>query len=277
MSKKTFVIAEIGINHNGDLAICKKLIDGAVLAGCDAVKFQKRTIDVVYTQELLASFRESPWGKTQRAQKEGLEFGIEQYQEIDSYCKDKGIHWFGSAWDVQSVDFLASFDLPYHKIASAMLTDMEILKAVAKLKRHTFISTGMSTMEEIAEAVDVFRSHNCPFELMQCNSTYPMKNEMANLNCILTLRDKFGCDVGYSGHEVGRVVSSTAVALGATSIERHITLDRTMYGSDQAASIEIDNLIRLLADIRTVEACLGDGIKVVSETEVPIRKKLRGN
>lgn len=275
MKTKTFILAEIGINHNGDLNIAKKLIDGAVMAGCDAVKFQKRTIDVVYTKEDLDRPRDSPWGKTNREQKNGLEFSRAEYNEIDRYCKEKGIEWLASAWDVESQIFLRSYDLKYNKIASALLTHTKLLEMVAEEGRHTFISTGMSTMKEIAHAVKIFRDANCSFELMHCNSTYPMKNEDANLAVIRTLQDEFGCDVGYSGHEVGRVVSSMAVALGATSLERHITLDRTMYGSDQAASIEIDNLIRLVRDVRTVEAAFGKPEKVVQETEIPIKAKLR--
>jgi N-acetylneuraminate synthase len=275
MKTKTFILAEIGINHNGDLNTAKKLIDGAVMAGCDAVKFQKRTIDVVYTKEDLDRPRDSPWGKTNREQKNGLEFSRAEYNEIDRYCKEKGIEWLASAWDVESQIFLRSYDLKYNKIASALLTHTKLLEMVAEEGRHTFISTGMSTMKEIAHAVKIFRDANCSFELMHCNSTYPMKNEDANLAVIRTLQDEFGCDVGYSGHEVGRVVSCMAVALGATSLERHITLDRTMYGSDQAASIEIDNLIRLVRDVRTVEAAFGKPEKVVQETEIPIKAKLR--
>jgi len=275
MKTKTFILAEIGINHNGDLNTAKKLIDGAVMAGCDAVKFQKRTIDAVYEKEDLDRLRESPWGTTNREQKNGLEFSRADYNEIDRYCKERGIEWLASAWDVESQIFLRSYDLKYNKIASALLTHTKLLKMVAEEGRHTFISTGMSTMKEIAHAVKIFRDANCSFELMHCNSTYPMKNEDANLAVIRTLQDEFGCDVGYSGHEVGRVVSSMAVALGATSLERHITLDRTMYGSDQAASIEIDNLIRLVRDVRTVEAAFGKPEKIVQETEIPIKAKLR--
>lgn len=272
----TIVIAEIGINHNGDMDIAKKLIDWAVLAGCDAVKFQKRTIDKVYSKEYLDGYRESPWGATQRAQKEGLEFGEKQYNEIDRYCKEKEIEWFASAWDIEAQLFLQHYNMKYNKIASAMLTNMELLRMVAKEGKHTFIATGMSTYEEIDAAVEIFRNMNCPFELMHCNSTYPMKNEDANLLLIPKLREKYVCPVGYSGHETGRIVSTAAVALGATSIERHITLDRTMYGSDQAASLEVDELQRLVKDIRTVESALGDGEKILSEAEMTVRKKLRG-
>ena len=274
--KHVTVIAEIGINHNGDLELAKKLIDWAVLCGCDAVKFQKRTIDKVYTKEFLDSYRESPWGTTQRAQKEGLEFGKEEYDIIDAYCKEKGIEWFASAWDTEAQKFLQQYNLKYNKVASAMLTNMELLEMVAKEGKYTFIATGMSTYEEIDSAVEIFKKYNCPFELMHCNSTYPMKNEDANLKIILALKDRYRCEVGYSGHETGRIVSTSAVAMGATSIERHITLDRAMYGSDQAASLEVDDLQRSVKDIRAIEMALGTGEKVLSEAEMSVRKKLRG-
>ena len=270
-----FITAEIGINHNGDMEITKKLIDGAVAAGCDAVKFQKRTIDIVYTAEELDVYRESPWGTTNRVQKEGLEFGKEEYDEIDKYCKDNDIHWFASAWDLPSQKFLQQFNLKYNKIASALLTYDDLLEEVSKEGKHTFISTGMSTIEEIENAVNIFKKNKCSFELMHTNSTYPMKNEDANLNVIKTLRDHFNCDVGYSGHETGRVVSVAAVTLGATSIERHITLDHAMYGSDQAASINLFDLKMLVSDIKTVKSALGNSEKRVMETEIPIKAKLR--
>jgi N-acetylneuraminate synthase len=269
------IIAETGINHNGDINIAKKLIDVAAFAGCDAVKFQKRTIDVVYTKEFLNSYRESPWGETQRVQKEGLEFGEKEYDEIDRYCTEKGIEWFASAWDIDSQLFLRKYNLRHNKIASAMLINMKLLEMVAEEKKYTFISTGMSTMAEIEKAVDIFRKYDCPFELMHCNSSYPMKPEEANLHCIITLREKFGCNVGYSGHETGLQVSLAAVTLGATSLERHITLDRAMYGSDQAASLEPQGLIRLVRDARIIEQALGDGVKCVYESEKDSLKKLR--
>ena len=272
-----FIIAEIGINHNGDLELAKKLIDWAVLSGCDAVKFQKRTVDKVYTKEYLDSYRESPWGNTQRAQKEGLEFGKAEYDEIDAYCKEKGIEWFASAWDVDAQRFLRQYNLKYNKIASAMLTNDELLKEVASEGKYTFISTGMSTYEEIDHAIAIFKEYSCPFELMHCNSTYPMPKEEANLRLIPVLRERYGCKVGYSGHEVGRIVSTSAVALGATSVERHITLDNTMYGSDQAASLNVKDLLRLTEDIRLIESILGTGEKILSEKELATRKKLRGN
>lgn len=274
--KRVFVTAEIGINHNGNMDICKKLIDWACLSDCDAVKFQKRTIDKVYTKEYLDDYRESPWGTTQREQKEGLEFGKEEYDMIDQYCKEKGIEWFASAWDVDSQIFLRQYDCKHNKVASAMLTNEELLRTIAEEKKHTFIATGMSTYEEIDAAVAIFKGCGCPYELMHCNSTYPMKNKDANLKLIPKLRERYGVDVGYSGHETGRIVSVCAVALGATSIERHITLDRAMYGSDQAASLEVDDLQRMVKDIREVEKALGTGEKVLSDAEKEVKKKLRG-
>ncbi|MBU6176804.1 MAG: N-acetylneuraminate synthase family protein [Bacteroidetes bacterium] len=270
-----FIIAEIGINHNGDMKICKKLIDVAVDAGCDAVKFQKRDIESVYTKEFLASYRESPWGDTQRAQKEGLEFGIEQYNEIADYCSKKNIDWFASAWDLKSQLFLRQFNLKYNKIASAMIVYKDLLKLVASEGRHTFISTGMSTYEEVQEAVDIFRKVNCPFELMHTVSTYPMKDEDANLKMINTLRERYKCNVGYSGHEAGLAISYAAAALGITSLERHITLDRSMYGSDQAASVEPSGLRQLVGAVRKIETAMGDGNKRIIDAEKPIALKLR--
>lgn len=276
MRNHVFITAEIGINHNGDMKIAKQLIDWASLCGCDAVKFQKRTVDKVYTKEYLDSYRESPWGTTQRAQKEGLEFGKAEYDEIDRYCKEKGIEWFASAWDTESQEFLRQYDLKHNKIASAMLTNDEILEMVASEGKYTFIATGMSTYEEIDHAVEIFRKYNCPFELMHCNSTYPMPKEDANLSLIPVLKERYHCKVGYSGHETGRIVSTSAVALGATSLERHITLDNAMYGSDQAASLNVEDLMRLVKDVRLIEQIIGDGQKVLSEKELATRKKLRG-
>jgi len=270
-----FIIGEIGINHNGDLGIAKDLIDVASDAGADAVKFQKRTIDLVYTQEFLDSSRESPWGNTQREQKEGLEFGFDEYTEIDKYCKEKGIEWFASAWDLESQKFLNQFDLKHNKIASAMIVYDELKDAVASEGKHTFISTGMTTEDDIAKAVDAFRNANCPFELMHCISTYPMKDEDANLNAINTLRKKYNCDVGYSGHEVGLAVSYAATALGITSLERHITLGRSMYGSDQSASVEPSGFRMLVGAIRKIEQAMGDGKLGYLEREVPIAENLR--
>ncbi len=271
-----FISAEIGINHNGDMEIVKKLIDMAKYCGCDAVKFQKRTVEKVYSKEILDLPRESPWGTTTREQKLGLEFNKKEYDEINLYCKQKKIEWYASAWDIDSQKFLKDYDLKYNKVASAMLTHHELLETIANEKKHTFISTGMSTMEEISDAVKIFREHECPFELLHTNSSYPMKLEEANLRCIETLRKDFQCDVGYSGHEsTSYLVCIVAVMLGATSIERHITLDRTMYGSDQAASLEKPGLERLVRDIKRLEIIQGDGVKRIWDSEIPVKEKLR--
>jgi len=270
-----FIIAEIGINHNGSLDIAKKLIDGAVLAGADAVKFQKRTIDLVYSKAELDKPRESPWGTTNRQQKQGLEFGKKEYDEIDCYCREKKITWLASAWDIESQKFLKQYNLKYNKVASALLTDRELLEMIASEGKHTFISTGMSTLAEIEKAVKIFQKAKCPFELMHCNAVYPMKDSDANLRVIPVLKEKFNCNVGYSGHEVGLITSCAAVALGATSIERHITLDRAMYGSDQAASIEVSGFQRLVDYVRTIETALGNGVKSVTPEEESVKKKLR--
>ncbi len=270
-----FFIAEIGINHNGDMKICKQLIDVAVDAGCDAVKFQKRDINLVYNKEFLDSPRESPWGKTQRDQKMGLEFSEKDYQEIDNYCKKKNINWFASAWDLNSQLFLRKFNFKYNKIASAMLVNLELLKMVSEEKKYTFISTGLSTLKDIEVAVKIFKENDCPFELMHCVSTYPLKDEDANLKTIETLREKFKCKVGYSGHETGLVISHAAAALGVTSIERHITLDRAMYGSDQAASLAPAGLKKLVKEVKRIQIAMGDGVKRIIDAEIPIAKKLR--
>ena len=271
-----FITAEIGINHNGDIEIAKKLIDIAKKCGCDAVKFQKRTVEKVYSKETLDSPRDSPWGKTTRDQKLGLEFNKNEYDEIDAYCKEKKIEWFASAWDIDSQLFLGNYQLKYNKIASAMLTNVELLNIVAEEKKHTFISTGMSTIDQISHAVKIFKNSDCPFELMHSNSSYPMKPNEANLLCIKTLKEEFNCDVGYSGHESsGYYISLAAALLGATSIERHITLARDMYGSDQAASLEPAGLERLVRDIRALNLIMGDGVKRIYPSEIPVMKKLR--
>lgn len=272
-----FIIAEIGINHNGDMEIAQELIRTAKEAGCDAVKFQKRTIELVYTKEMLDSYRESPWGSTLREQKKGLEFGFDEYTAIDHYCKTIGIEWFASAWDIESQKFLRKFNCKYNKVASAMLVDANLLNEIASEGKHTFISTGMSSVEQIDRAVDIFSSANCPFEIMHCISTYPMDDEDANLNCIHTLRHRYKCNIGYSGHEAGLAVSYAAVALGITSLERHITLDRTMYGSDQATSLEPAGLRMLVGGVRKLEKAMGDGIIKVLDKEIPMSKKLRGH
>ena len=269
------IVAEIGINHNGDMSLCKKLIDVAKDTGVDCVKFQKRDIDQVYTQEFLDSPRESQWGTTQREQKMGLEFNADEYQEIEDYCKELGIEWFASAWDINSQKFLRQFNSKYNKVASAMIVHTELLKEIASEGKHTFISTGMTTYDDIQTAVNIFREAKCSFELMHTVSTYPMKDEDANLNMIKTLREKFDCNVGYSGHEVGLAVSYAAAALGITSLERHITLDRAMYGSDQSASVEPSGFRQLVGAVRKIELAMGDGIKKTIEAESPIAANLR--
>ena len=271
-----FITAEIGINHNGDLNIAKKLIDVAVEAGCDAVKFQKRTIKKVYSKKVLDSPRESPWGTTTREQKNGLEFSLKQYKIIDSYCKKKKITWYVSCWDVDSQVSMRVFKTKYNKVASAMLVNEKLLNKIAEEKKHTFISTGMSTMKQIEKAVKIFQKHKCKFELVHSHSAYPMPEHEANLNVINKLKKQFRCKVGYSGHEKsGYLVCVIAAALGVSSIERHITLDRTMYGSDQASSLESSGLNRLVRDLRMVDNVLGDGKKRVWESEIPAMKKLR--
>jgi len=270
-----FCVGEIGINHNGDLSICKNLIDIAVDAGCDAVKFQKRDIEQVYTSEFLDSPRESPWGTTQRHQKAGLEFGQEHYEEISEYCSQKRIEWFASAWDLNSQEFLRKFNCRFNKIASAMIVYEPLLRAVSEEQKHTFISTGMANYSDIDKAVDIFRSAGCPFELMHTVSTYPMNDSDANLNLISILRDRYGCDVGYSGHEAGIAISLAASSMGISSLERHITIDRAMYGSDQAASLEPSGLRQLVGGIRKVEVAMGDGVKKIIPAEIEVAKKLR--
>lgn len=271
-----YLIAEVGINHNGSIEIAKELIDSAADAGFDAVKFQKRTIDRVYTQEFLDSPRQSQWGTTQRDQKMGLEFGCDQYQEIDSYCKAKNIAWTASAWDVESQIFIRERNVSFNKVASPMLGHKPLLREVASEGKRTFVSTGMATLEEIDEVVNLFKRANCPIELMHCNSTYPMKEEDANLLCIPMLKSRYDCDVGYSGHESSLLkVCTTAVALGATSLERHITLNRAMYGSDQAASIETAALRNFVETVRKIPFILGNGTKEISSNEMTVRNKLR--
>lgn len=267
------VIAEIGINHNGLLEHARRLISAAVLAGCDAVKFQKRTVDVVYSPEELSRPRESPFGTTNGDLKRGLEFGHEEYQVIDEYCKSHNIFWFASCWDEASVDFIEAFDPPCYKIASASLTDDNLLRYHRQFDRPIILSTGMSTLEEIDHAVDVLGTQD--LILMHCTSTYPAKVEELNLLAIPRLQERYGVPVGYSGHEVGLSTSLAAAVLGACMIERHITLDRAMWGSDQAASVEPHGFARLVRDIHTNEAAMGDGIKRVYDSEMPIKEKLR--
>ena len=271
-----FITAEIGINHNGDINLAKKLIDNAVKAGCDGVKFQKRNIDKVYTKAYLDSHRESPWGNTQRDQKLGLEFSEKQYDKIDEYCKKKKIEWYVSCWDISSQIQMRKFGTKYNKIASAMIVHEKLLDIIAKEGKHTFISTGMSTIKDIEKAVKIFRKHKCSFELMHSHSAYPMPPQEANLRLIPFLQKKFKCDVGYSGHETGSyLIPVLAVILGATSIERHITLDRSMYGSDQSASLELHGLTRMIRDVRGIHSILGNGKKRIWDSELPAQKKLR--
>tara|TARA_Y100000310_G_scaffold153576_1_gene152975 strand:- start:5121 stop:5921 length:801 start_codon:yes stop_codon:yes gene_type:complete len=247
-----FIIAEIGINHNSDMNIAKRLIDMAKSCGCDAVKFQKRTIDTVYTKEFLDSPRDSPWGTTQREQKEGLEFGLEEYEEIDSYCHDKHIDWFASAWDIESQVFLKQFNLKYNKIASPMITNRELATMIAKEGKHTFISTGKATTRILDQVVDVFHSYGCPFTLMHSVNKYPCPDEDCNLEAIIELKQRYDCPVGFSNHNPSILPTNLAVSLGASAIEVHITLDRTMYGTDQPASFEEGSLRYVVRDAHRV-------------------------
>ena len=276
--KKPYLIAEIGINHNGNVKIAKQLIKNAKDCGFDSVKFQKRTINIVYDEKTLDTLRESPWGKTTREQKLGLEFEKPEYDEIDKYCKELNIDWFASAWDIESLKFLENYNLKYHKIASAMIVDHKFLNEVAKTHKHTFISTGMSSKEDIDNAVNIFKKNDCSFELMHCVSTYPMKIEDANLITINQLKNEYNCNVGYSGHENGVVVSLAATMLGITSLERHITLDRTMYGSDQSASLEFSGMKNLTESIGKVLLAIGEeSLGKIIDEEIPIAKKLRAH
>ncbi len=268
-----FITAEIGINHNGNINLAKKLIDLAVTTGCDAVKFQKRTVDVVYSKEELAKERESVFGKTNGDLKRGLEFGLEQYKEIDKYCKEKGIIWYASCWDKASVDFIEQFNPPCYKIASASLTDDELLKYTRSKGKPIFLATGMSTLEQIKHAVEVLGEDD--LILYHCTSTYPTVNEEINLRVITKLRELYSCPVGFSGHEKGILPTILSAMLGANAVERHITIDRTMWGSDQAASLEYNGLFRVVRDIRQIKTILGDGEKRVYSSELPIIDKLR--
>ncbi|MEO6829067.1 MAG: N-acetylneuraminate synthase family protein [Acidobacteriaceae bacterium] len=268
-----YVIAEIGINHNGNLDIAKRLISVAVAAGCDAVKFQKRTIEVVYSGEELARPRESPFGATNRDLKEALEFDVDDFEEIDSYCKAVNMPWFVSCWDEASVDMIAEFDMPCFKIASASLTDDHLLRHTRAQRKPMILSTGMSTYQEIDHAIEVLGKED--LVVMHSCSTYPAHYDELNLRAIPTMKERYGVPIGYSGHETGISSSVAAAVLGACSVERHITLDRSMWGSDQAASLEPNGITRLIRDIRLVEQSMGDGVKRVYERELPIIKKLR--
>lgn len=271
--QQCFIIAEIGINHNGDLDLAKKLISMAVAAGCDAVKFQKRTIEVVYSAEELAKPRESPFGNTNGDLKRALEFGLDEYREIDAYCKAMHMPWFASCWDEASVDFIAQFDVPCFKVASASLTDHTLLRYTRATRKPIILSTGMSTIEEVDRAVEVLGREN--LIILHACSTYPAYYNELNLRVIPALSERYGVPVGYSGHETGIPSSVAAVVLGACCVERHVTMDRSMWGSDQAASLEHNGIARLVRDIRLVEESLGDGAKRVVEREYPIIKKLR--
>ena len=276
--KKPYLIAEIGINHNGDVNIAKRLIKISKDTNFDAVKFQKRDIELVYSKEILDTPRESPWGTTTRDQKLGLEFNKEEYDEIDSYCNQLKIDWFASAWDLNSLNFLDQYKFKFNKIASAMIVDKNFLKAVASKGKHTFISTGMSTKDDIDEAVKIFKNSNCSFELMHCVSTYPMNPADANLITIKELKKIYQCDVGYSGHENGVVVSLSALQFNISSLERHITLDRSMYGSDQSASLEPNGMKSLTEAIDKFITAIGEpAVGKILDQEIPIAKKLRAH
>jgi N-acetylneuraminate synthase len=271
--KPCYVIAEIGINHNGDIDLAKRLISVAVAAGCDAVKFQKRTVDVVYSEKELSTPRENPFGTTNGDLKRGLEFGKEDYEEIASFCKSLKTPWLVSPWDEKSVDFMEQFDTPIYKIASASLTDDNLLRHVRSTGKPIVASTGISTYEEIDHAVEVLGKND--LILMHTTSTYPAKYEQLNLRAIPTMRERYGLPIGYSGHETGIPTTVAAAVLGACMVERHITMDRAMWGSDQAASLEPNGISRLVRDIRLCEQSMGDGIKRVYEEEIPVMKKLR--
>jgi N-acetylneuraminate synthase len=268
-----YVVAEIGINHNGDMNIAKKLIDVAVACGCSAVKFQKRTVDVVYSAAELARVRESPFGTTNGELKRALEFGKEQYGQIDAHCKKAGIAWFASPWDEASVDFLEEFDVPCHKVASASLTDDHLLRHIRAAKKPVILSTGMSTLAQIDHAVEVLGHKD--LVVLHATSTYPANYDELNLRVIPVLAQRYKVPVGYSGHETGIASSVASVALGAAMVERHLTLDRAMWGSDQAASLEPNGMQRLIRDIRLVETAFGDGQKKLLDREKPIMEKLR--
>ncbi len=270
-----FLVGEIGINHNGNLNFAKKLINEAKIAGFDAVKFQKRDINVVYSQDYLNESRKSPWGNTQRVQKEALEFSLSDYWEIDNYCKELDIDWFVSCWDINSQIEMRVFSTKWNKVASAMATNIPFLEVVASEKKHTFVSTGMTSLEEIEKCINIFNKYDCPITLLHTVSTYPAEEADLNLNCITTLKEKFNLPVGYSGHETGVSPSVMAVVLGSVVIERHITLDRAMYGSDQAASLEPQGMRNLCSTIRKVNICLGDGVKRIIPGELQVAKKLR--
>jgi len=279
MDNNIYIIAEIGINHNGDLSIAKKLIDIAKVAGCDVVKFQKRNPDICVPEHQKSVMRDTPWGRmTYLEYKYKVEFEKKEYDEIDEYCKNVGIKWTASPWDLDSLDFLNQYDsLPFIKIPSALLTDLELIKKTTETGKKIIISTGMSTLDEVDAAVNTIKetNANASFAVLHCNSTYPAPNNELNLNCIRTLQDRYNCEVGYSGHEFGLTTTIASICLGASIIERHITIDRTMWGTDQMCSVEPQGLIKLVRGVKELQGALGDGKKVVTETEKPIRDKLR--
>jgi len=272
--KPVFIVAEIGLNHNGDIEIAKKLIDVAVLAGCDAVKFQKRTPELCVPEEYKDVKRETPWGvMTYLEYRKRVEFGKREYDQIDAYCRGKGIIWFASPWDLPSIEFLEEYGLPLYKVPSALMTHKEYLLRLKKIGKPIMLSSGMSDMNLVKKAVSITGDDN--IVLMHTTSTYPAKTEEINLNVLQTYVKAFNCPVGYSGHEVGLQITLAAVALGANAIERHITLDRSMWGSDQAASVEPTGLMKLIRDVRIIENALGDGVKRVLPREEEVVKRLR--
>ena len=276
--KKTYIISEIGINHNGDMNIAKKLIDISAAAGCDAVKFQKRNPDVCVPEHQKSVMRDTPWGKmTYLEYKYKVEFGKEEYDEIDRYCKEKGIEWSASPWDLDSLEFLNQYNVPFIKIASASITDTDLLIKTCQTGKKVIISTGMSSEEEIDKAVSILKKHAKDYAILHCNSSYPAPIEELNLSCVKTLKDKYNCEVGYSGHEFRLGTSVAAVYLGASIIERHVTLDRTMWGSDHMASVEPQGLFKLVSGIRELEKSYGNGVISVTDSEKPVRDKLRKN
>jgi N-acetylneuraminate synthase len=253
-----YIIAEAGINHNGDFSTAKKLCIEAKKIGCDSIKFQKRNIDVVYSKSFLNEPRESPWGNTQRDQKLGLELSIDEFIEISEFCKEIKIDFSASAWDFESLDFIESLAPKYHKVASAFITNTNFLKKIARYRRPTFVSTGMCELKDVDSAVDIFKSENCPFVLMHSVSTYPTKIENLNLNLIKFYQERYKVVAGYSGHESGVSTTLFAAAFGAKVIERHFTLDRSMYGSDQAASLELEGMQRLVTGLRKFPRTIGN-------------------
>ena len=278
MSKNIYIIAEIGINHNGDLSIAKKLIDIAKVAGCDVVKFQKRNPDVCVPEHQKSVMRDTPWGRMSYLEyKYKVEFDKNDYDEIDTYCKSRNIEWTASPWDLDSLNFLNQYDVPFIKIPSALLTDLNLIKQTTATGKKIIISTGMSTLQEVDDAVNAIKSINkdADYAVLHCNSSYPAPNDELNLKCIETLQERYNCEVGYSGHEFGLTTTIASICMGATIIERHITLDRTMWGTDQMCSVEPQGLIKLVRGIKELNLAIGDGKKVVTETEKPIKDKLR--